>query len=369
MKRYALITTIMFVIVSCSSFSTEETDENTVESVNEESSIEISTTTVASPSQTIPEYQFDIDKMSPLTGKYISQEEWLLRPRRVISFKIDNNLNARPQSGLEKADLVYEVLVEGGMTRFLAVFLDSTSDYLGPIRSAHPTDPTLIKPFSSTLVVSGATEGLIPSIRELGVNVLEEQNSPTMFRIASRNAPHNLYADTELVRDVIDSKGYIFVQPGPPPIFEFGYDQTNWYINGSKITIKYSDQTTVIWKLDGTIYNRFIIDSYSNSNDPEAHNWISQDGFASEILTTESIVVIQGVQYRDEATTLPSILTVGLGPVYVFNNGQMVEGTWRRSDIDDPFELYDTYGEPIIIPPGKQWIHILPLEGSITVSN
>ena len=133
MKRYALITTMIFVLVSCSSFSTDETDENIVDSVNEESVNEVTTTTVASPSQTIPEYQFDIDKMSPLTGKYISQEQWLLRPRRVISFKIDNNINARPQSGLEMADLVYEVLVEGGMTRFLALFLDSSSDYLGPI--------------------------------------------------------------------------------------------------------------------------------------------------------------------------------------------------------------------------------------------
>ena len=72
MKRYALITTIIFVLVSCSSFSTDEADENIVDSVNEESVNEVTTTTVASPSQTIPEYQFDIDKMSPLTGKYIS---------------------------------------------------------------------------------------------------------------------------------------------------------------------------------------------------------------------------------------------------------------------------------------------------------
>ena len=72
MKRYALITTIIFVLVSCSSFSTDETNENIVDSVNEESVNEVTTTTVASPSQTIPEYQFDIDKMSPLTGKYLS---------------------------------------------------------------------------------------------------------------------------------------------------------------------------------------------------------------------------------------------------------------------------------------------------------
>ena len=363
MKRYIIL---LLVLVSCSEqpVSTPPVAvENDIENVTE------SSPTTADASKTIPEYQFDIEKMSPLTGKFITQEQWLLRPRRVISFKIDNNITARPQSGIQDADLIFEILVEGGMTRFLAVFLDSTSDYLGPVRSARPTDPTLIKPFSSTLVVSGATEGLIPAIRQLGVNVLEEQKSPSMFRISSRNAPHNLYADTELVRNIIDEKGYIFLQPGPSPIFQFGYDQSNWSIDGSKITIKYSDETTIIWKLDNTTYSRFIVDAYSDSDDPEAHNWISQDGFDSEILQTETIIVIQGVQYRDEATTLPSILTVGLGPVFVFNNGQMIEGTWRRSDIDDPFDLFDSYGEPIIIPPGKQWIYILPLEGSVSVSN
>ena len=130
--------------------------------------------------------------MSPFTGLELPPEIWLKRPRRVIAFKIDNNLNARPQSGLQEADSVMEILVEGGMTRFLAFYMDKSSSYVGPIRSARPTDPTLVKPYGGILVVSGATAGLIPAIRELGVPVLEEVRSPTMFRIANRNAPHNL---------------------------------------------------------------------------------------------------------------------------------------------------------------------------------
>ena len=202
-----------------------------------------STPSIESESTTTTEavisYFFDIEKMSPLTGKEIPPELWLNRPKRVIAFKIDNNINARPQSGLQEADSVYEILVEGGMTRFLALFLDNTSKYLGPIRSARPTDPTIIRPFDATLVVSGATDGLIPSIRELGVPVLEEVNSPAMFRIGSRKAPHNLYADTELVRSVIDSKGYKFLQPGPNPLYNFEFDKTNVKSGANKITIKY----------------------------------------------------------------------------------------------------------------------------------
>ena len=224
------------------------------------------------------QYTFDVEKMSPFTGKELPPETWLNRPRRVIAFKIDNNINARPQSGLQEADAVHEILVEGGMTRFLAFFYDNTSKYLGPIRSARPTDPTVVRPYGGTLVVSGATAGLIPSIRELGVPVLEEQNSPVMFRISNRKAPHNLYADTELVRERIEERGFYFLQPGPGPLYPFGLNQNNWVKGADKVTVKYSEFTTVIWKLDGEKYSRFIIDKYSENKEAVAHNFVSQDG-------------------------------------------------------------------------------------------
>ena len=336
-----------------------------------DTAVQTTSTTVVSTATTesVISYSFDIEKMSPLTGKEIPPELWLNRPKRVLAFKIDNNINARPQSGLQEADSVFEILVEGGMTRFLALFLDNTSKYLGPIRSARPTDPTMVRPFDATLIVSGATDGLIPSIRELGVPVLEEVNSPAMFRIGSRKAPHNLYADTELVRDVIDSKGYKFLQPGPNPLYPFGFDQTNWDIGANKVTIKYSEYTTVIWKKDNQKYSRFIIDAYSSNDEAVAHNFISQDGNYSDILSTETIVVIQGALYKDKATTLPSILTVGIGDLHIFNNGKYIQGTWRRTDITEPFEFFDINQNPIEVPPSSQWIHIVPNEGQISWSN
>ncbi len=358
---------VFILIASCTAGDYDKVNvvDNTIQST--------SSTTIESESTTTTDavisYVFDIEKMSPLTGKEIAPELWLNRPKRVLAFKIDNNINARPQSGLQEADSVYEILVEGGMTRFLALFLDNTSKYLGPIRSARPTDPTVIRPFDATLVVSGATDGLIPSIRELGVPVLEEVNSPAMFRIGSRKAPHNLYADTELVRGVIDSKGYKFLQPGPNPLYPFGFDQTTWNSGANKITIKYSEYTTVIWKKDGEKYSRFIIDAYSSDKEAVAHNFISQDGNYSDILTTESIVVIQGALYKDKATTLPSILTVGIGDLFIFNDGKYTQGTWRRTDITEPFEFYDINQNPIEVPPSSQWIHIVPNEGQISWSN
>ena len=358
---------VLILIVSCSATDTIE------ESVVGTTVSTTTTTTIVSDSTTTTEavisYEFDIERMSPLTGKEIPPELWLNRPKRVLAFKIDNNINARPQSGLQEADSVFEILVEGGMTRFLAFFLDNTSKYLGPIRSARPTDPTVVRPYDGTLVVSGATDGLIPTIRESGVPVLEEVTAPAMFRIGSRKAPHNLYADTELVREVVDSRGFKFLQPGPQPLYPFGFNQNNWDSGANKITIQYSEFTTVIWKLDGNRYSRFIIDAYSSDKDAVAHNFISQDGNYSDILSTETIVVIQGALYKDKATTLPSILTVGIGDLFIFNDGKYVQGNWRRTDISENFEFFDLNQNPIEVPPSSQWIHIVPNEGQITWSN
>ena len=368
MKKFTILL-IALVFVACSTTSEESIAVDT-------------TTTTEAPATTIQqadestttteptiEYVFDVEKMSPFTGKELPPETWLKRPKRVIAFKIDNNIKARPQSGLQEADAVHEILVEGGMTRFLAFFYDNTSKYLGPIRSARPTDPTMVRPYGGTLVVSGATAGLIPSIRELGVPVLEEQSSPVMFRISSRNAPHNLYADTELVRQRIDDRGFYFLQPGPGPLYPFGLNQNNWNDGADKITIKYSEFTTVIWKLDGDKYSRFIIDYYSDNKEATAHNFISQDGNYTDILKTETIVVLPGPLYKDKATTLPSVLTVGVGNAYVINQGEYIEGSWRRGDITEPFVLTDINGNDIEVPPSTQWVHILPNDGLVSIDN
>ena len=371
MKKLGLLFIVLSLVTCTSSNDSSEIVETTTTLTTDSSNNENDSTTTTSKdvieNEIVDSYMYDKEKMSPFTGLELTPEIWLKRPRRVIAFKVDNNLNARPQSGLNEADTVMEILVEGGMTRFLAFYLDKTSTYVGPIRSARPTDPNLVRPYGGILVVSGATAGLIPAIRELGVPVLEEVASPTMFRIANRKAPHNLYADTELVREYIDSRGYLFNQD-VNPLYNFGNDQSKWLDGANRITVKYSDFTSVIWKIDSNEYSRFIIDGYSPNNDAVAHNFITRDGY-SDILQVPTIVIIQGPLYNDEITTLPSVLTVGVGPVTIFHNGKYIEGTWRRNDIAEPFQFLDNNQEEIEVPPSKQWIHILPLNGEIIWSD
>jgi len=366
MKKIGLLFLILTLITCSSSNESSEVVETTTTTeaeLTDNGNEETTTTSNAESEEIVDSYTYDKEKMSPFTGLELTPEIWLKRPRRVIAFKVDNNLNARPQSGLQEADTVMEILVEGGMTRFLAFYMDKTSTYVGPIRSARPTDPNLVRPYGGILVVSGATAGLIPAIRDLGVPVLEEVSAPTMFRIANRKAPHNLYADTELVREYIDTRGFLFNQD-VNPLYDFGNNQSNWVSGANRVTIKYSDFSTVIWKMDNDQYSRFIVDGYSPEEEAVAHNFITRDGY-SDILQIPTVVVIQGPLYNDEATTLPSVLTVGIGPVTIFHDGEYIEGTWRRNDITEPFEFLDNNQEKIQVPPSKQWIHILPLNGEI----
>lgn len=367
MKK-SLFIVLLITLVACSTSGSNESTEiiteaneitDTTKSPNTTTENETTTTSI------VENYSFDNEKMSPFTGLELTPELWLKRPRRVLAFKIDNNINARPQSGIQESDAVFEILVEGGMTRFLAFFYDKTSSFLGPIRSARPTDPTIVRPYGGILVVSGATPGLLPQIRELQVPVLTEQSPPSMFRTSDRSAPHNLYADTEIVRKVIDDKGMVFNKP-PYPLYSFGNYQDNWNDGSARVIVKYSDFTTIVWKLDDNQYSRFIIDGYSDKKDEAvAHNFITRDGY-EDILKSETIVILQGPIYVDEATTLPSVLTVGVGPVYIFNNGKYIEGTWRRTDIDQSFEFYDNDQNQIYVPPSTQWIHVLPLSGEVS---
>ena len=162
-----------------------------------------------------------------------------------------------PQSGPQNADAIFEVLVEGGMTRLINIFYESDTSYHGPIRSARPTDPTVLRPLDGVLVASGATGGLIPEIIDIGVPVITDRR-PEFFRISSRNAPHNLYADTYKLKNLAISKGYK-KSNNPQPLFPWGNPNLNSWSNGKSIKLKFSSQTSTTWTWNGSNYDQNIL--------------------------------------------------------------------------------------------------------------
>lgn len=307
---------------------------------------------------------------SPLNGMGVEDEELL--DRRVIAVKLDNHWNARPQSGIEQADAVYELLVEGGLTRFIALFHHTDVEYLGPIRSGRPTDPTLVKYLGAPLQISGAQPWVSSLIAGYGVKLLGD-NGNTTFRIGTRSAPHNLYGSTLLMRDEADRRDYPD-DPPAEPIFDFG-DPTPGETGADRINLDWSDNPVVHWEWTGTEYLRF------NGDDP--HNWRSapmeddEDTEEDESepvdtqISAETLVVLEATKYWASSSSgagsaVPALDTVGEGAAYVFYDGLVVEGQWQRESVDERFELTLEDGTPIVVPAGRLWVSVFPAGQPLT---
>ncbi len=274
----------------------------------------------------------------------------------VIGIKNDNNVRARPQSGPQQADAVFEVLVEGGMTRFINIFYESDTTYHGPIRSARPTDPTVLRPLDGVLVASGATGGLIPEILDIGVPVITDRR-PEFFRINSRRAPHNLYADTVKLKNLAISKGYK-KSNNPQPLFPWGSPNYNKWSNVNSVTLKFSSQTSTKWTWNGSEYLRTYYDAYKGSSSNNVHNWININGSVGQI-NTKTVIALFCEPYM-HPLQLPSVKTVGQGRAIILHNGKLLDGIWKRGSNLDPFHIVDSNGNTLYIPPGKPWISLVP---------
>ncbi len=297
--------------------------------------------------------------VSPLNGLAVTDEASI--NRRVMAVKVDNHWEARPQSGIEDADAVYELLVEAGLTRFIALFLQSDTDYLGPMRSGRPTDPTLVAPLGATLTISGAQDWVQSLIRSHDVHLIGEE-PPAAFRVSHRAAPHNLYADTTLLREVADRRGY---SDAPPAAF-FDFGPLQGTEPALAITFDWSDDMEdVTWHFDGSRYLRFA------GTKPHT-TWPNKgDTTTVETVTTDTLVVLFADKYSKcppsgNGSCVPAMDTVGSGDALVFSNGAVARGSWSRSSASKMFQLTTTSGDSLHVPAGKLWVAVFPSDRDVT---
>lgn len=316
-----------------------------------------STSTSAPTTVTFPPTTIDNRPRSPING--LGVDDPALLERRVLAVKIDNHAEARPQSGILEADAVFEIRVEGGLTRLMAVFHSSDSEYLGPIRSGRPSDAALVRPLEAVLVISGGQPWIRNGITQLGVPYIGDTR-PGMFRISGRFAPHNLYGDTLALREVADSRGFAD-EPPPTALWEFG-DPPAEGEEATEITFVFSRTTTTAWTWEGGHYLRSI--------DGVESTWLTPEG-ETERIAADVLVAIVGRQYTasppagSSGSAVPATETVGTGTVYVFAEGRVVTGTWQRDSAADPFTLTTADGSPLSVPAGFPWISVVPDSGEV----
>lgn len=314
------------------------------------------TTTIAGPETTVT--TFPAGFASPLNG--LSSDDTLKLDRSVIAVKIDNHPGASPQSGLLQADAMIELLVEGGFTRFIALFHDNEAELLGPIRSLRPTDSTLVLPTGAPLFMSGGQAWVQSLTASRGVRLLGE--SAGMFRTSLHAAPHNLYGNTETLRARADARGYT----DNPAQYIFTID--DWPYpeeTATEIRLNWSGSTNVTWTYDPE--TRTYLRTMNNA----VHNVQDGDRNLTRI-AVEVLVILESRLYTASptgaGTSVPALDTVGSGEARVFARGRMWTGTWERESMSDPFTLVSDDGTTAVVPAGLSWTSVFPAGRSITIS-
>jgi hypothetical protein len=349
--RRTLQVVFVLLLAACSNPATTTTEGSTT-TTGAASTTASTRTTAATTSST------SAQATSPINGMPVADPTLL--DRRVLAVKIDNHGNARPQSGLDQAEAVIELPVEG-ITRFITLFHHTDAEYLGPVRSGRPSDGRLLNPLDATFAISGGQDWVLSQIRAEGVSLIGETR-PAMFRISSRRAPHNLYADTNQLRTVADDRGY--PNEPPPRMFRFGPLPAQ-ATSASEVVIDFGNNFIVTWSWDPRER------SYLRGFGGRPAELMTEEGERYP-LTAQTLVVMLAERYTERpsgsGSAVPAMNTVGSGDAFVFAGGEMISGTWSRESSEDLIAFEDEKGASLPVPPGFIWISVVPVQYGIETS-
>ena len=351
----AVVVALALLLTACS--PGEEVAESTTTS--DPTTTSSSTTSSTSTTSTT----IDDRETSLLNGLPVDDPSLL--DRRVLAVKIDNHPKATPQSGIDQADMVIELNVEG-ITRFISLWHESDVDYLGPNRSARPTDATLLPAFNHpTFVFSGGQAWVQALVKAAGIDTIKEGSDGT-FRISSRSAPHNLYVDTYVLRETADERGY----PNDPPegpMWTFG-PLSEGARSASQVDIQFGPNNRVFWDWDEA-EGLWLRTAYG-----EEGMYRDEDG-SDHRLGFPVLVALYAEPYTaspgsgQSGKSLPSSKTTGQGRAYVFAEGMVSEGTWERQSDTDWFTLRTESGGVMYVPPGRAWVSLVPSNLGLSITD
>lgn len=290
------------------------------------------------------------DPECQLTGEPPKNEAALEKP--AVGVKIENNPSAYPLSGLEDADVVYEEQVEGGLTRFLAIYHCTDTDRAGPIRSSREIDPPIVNQYTRILAAAGGNPGVRANLEEFDIILIDENGAGEAMQRVERPGitfEHTLYGNTKALRKLGQKK---FKDAPPDDIFEFG-DLPDGGKRTKTIDINFGNSLLSFeWK-DGKWYR-------SDDGAPLIMESGDQLGFDNVII--EEHVVNLSTQFADVlGTASPVIADVsGDGKAFLFRDGRMFPGRWTRGSEDEPVHFETKTGETFRLKPGNTIIELLP---------
>lgn len=280
---------------------------------------------------------------APFTGLEAADGVDLNRP--ALAVKIDNHPDARPQSGLDQADMVIEMRAEG-VTRFLAVFHSQNPSPIGPVRSSRTSDFDLLKGLSEPLYASSGGNNYVASgLRSLPITAVTALTEKLYFRDNIHAAPHNLYANSEDLFALAPEGAKT-----PTPWFAYRAEGTDLPDSATAITgpvtIAFPGGPIVTHTWDAAT------SGWLRTQDGRPHTTIDGDQ-----LSPENVVIMETVYVQSPADAIsPELVSVGSGKLYVLTDGHVIEGRWERETAEVPPTLTDDDGDPILLTPGRTWV-------------
>lgn len=279
---------------------------------------------------------------------FLTKENLDTYPQAII---IENFIDARPLFGLNEANLVYEALAEAGITRFLAIYSGvDVIEKIGPIRSARPYFLDWAEEYQAIFSHCGGSPEALKLIDKTQIFDLNEYfNSSYFWRDQTKNSPHNLFTSTELLNNYwqkFKNKPVINYQDWLYKDFKLNND----YLVASEITINYSQPFyQVVWKYEkeNNNYQRFI------NNEPDIDG-LNNFYFANNIIVQKVKTTILDEIGRKQ------MITIGQGEAFIFLDGIVVNGSWRKNKKGERTKFFNSSNEEIQFNRGKTWINVVP---------
>jgi hypothetical protein len=289
---------------------------------------------------------------APLTG--LPYPKRLLKDYSALTIKIDNTPDAQPQYGIQDADVVYEEIVEGGITRLAAIFNSHVPSVVGPVRSVRRTDREIVFPIGGVFAFSGGAEYAVRSIETAPVKLYDQTNAGSaMYRDPDRPAPHNLLANGILLMKK-DGK------PRPPPAL-FTYLAKSKTFNGPPVkafTVGFESgyAATYTWNAATKSWDRSVFGT--------------ADVTAEGVRISPKNVVVMTVDYVGGVGVIDSYAQlIGSGPVEVFSQGRIERGTWARPNLRHRAIYRNAQGKVINLTPGQTWVELMSVGENVAITS
>lgn len=290
------------------------------------------------------------DYYCPLCGMKVENEV----RKRVLSIKVENSSRARPQSGLDKACLVYEFLTEGGITRFNAFYLCEEAEKVGPVRSARFPDLVLLKQYSALFAHCGGSAPVLRVLRGRNgyLDLDQMRYASAYWRVSSRRRPHNLYTSTYKLRELAAKLGYENEGVFPSP-FSFKKDTplTTPNVTYVDIPFSYGSDTRFLYNSEKNKYFRYIKGSPHIDAESGKQLW------AKNVVILFTSMQPTGLRDSRGARVYDFKLT-GSGKAWFFLDGGFIKGKWE-ADKSSPPQFFDEEGKKIKFNRGPMWIEVV----------